>query len=279
MLNAKTIGSMMTKFGRKAIEKSPIAAVVVATAATIALPFITKKCVSNEEQIAEAYLEKKREKVLKAAQKKDPEVCLGDIIDEVDEDSLTKKDKAKIKLKTYWPVIACEIISIGGSWFWYKSMSKRLAAIAVSPVASTVVGAGTDVALDQAKKTIKEKMEGPDAEKYVPKVLDGTGIERGNGGIDLFYSTYSGRWFTSDMATVKAAYANANDSLARKDEGVAMVSLNEICDSVSISRTDMGDNHGFAVGDHIDIKFEVRVDSNEKPYTAIIYETEPRELY
>ena len=279
MLNTKTIGSFFTKFGKKAIEKSPIAAVAVATAATIALPFITKKCLSNEEQIAEAYLEKKREKVLKAAQKKDPEVCLGDIIEEVDEDSFTKKDKAIIKLKTYWPVIACEAISIGCSWFGYKSMSKRLAAMAVSPVASTVVGAGSEVALDQAKKTVKEKLEGPDAEKYVPKVLDGTGIERGNGGIDLFYSTYSGRWFTSDMATVKSAYANANDSLARKDEGVAMVSLNEICDNVSISRTDMGDNHGFAVGDHIDVTFEVRVDSNEKPYTAIIYETEPRELY
>jgi hypothetical protein len=280
MLNAKTIGSLFTKVGKKAIEKSPVVAIAVSVAATIALPFVTKKCLSNEEQIAEAYLEKKREKVLAAAQKKDPEVCLGDIIEEVDEDSFTKKDKAIIKLKTYWPVMLCEAISIGGSLYGYRSLSKKLAAVAVSPVASTVVGAGSEVAIDQAKKTVKEKLEGPDAEKYVPHVIEGSGIERGKGGMTRFRSGATGRWCTSDVATMTAAYANANDSLSRGDEGVACVSLSDIAyDGIGISRVGIGDTIGFAAGEHIDVKFEHREDDYGEPYMEVIYLTEPCKLW
>lgn len=280
MLNKKSIGSFFTKFGKKAIEKSPVVAIAVSVAATIALPFVTKKCLSNEEEIAEAYLEKKREKVLAKVQKKDPEVCLGDIIDEVDEDSLTKKDKAIIKLKTYWPVLICEAISVGGSLYGYRSLSKKLAAVAVSPVASTVVGAGSEVALDQAKKTVKEKLQGPDTEKYVPHVLEGSGIERGKGGMTRFHSAHTGRWCTSDVVTMQAAYDSANGSLARGDEGVANVSLSDIAeDGIGISRTAGGDKLGFVAGEHIDVKFEHREDDNGEPYMEVIYLTEPRELW
>lgn len=265
-------------FATKVASKSPVICAVAGVALTGGALVMMNKQTKKREEILDKYIQTRKQQIFdKAVKSGKYEV---ESIEDVrfTKDDFTFKDKAKLFVKTYGVPVTMYLAGMGLSVTAVALLSKRLAAAAISPVATTAIGCTNEVIADKARKTVDEKLHGPEAERYRPKVIPGTGVEQAKGGTDRFYNTWDGRWFNSDTNTVKSAILEASEALLDEESGIGAVTFSNIYDNLNLTRSVSNDVDGFPAGSPIDYDFEIRTLEDDTPYTAIIWKTEPERL-
>lgn len=274
MLNNK-----FTSFGKavleKAASKSPILCAIGGVVLTGGALYMMNRQTKKREEILDKYIQTKRQKICDKAVKLGEDVTIDEVV--VKKEDFTFRDKVVVGIKTYGIPVCMYLAGVGLSVTGVALLSKRLAAAAISPVATTAIGCTNEVIADRAKKEIDEKLHGPDAEKYRPKVQSGCGIGYTNGGHDIFYNTWDKSWFFSDINTVKNAVLQCSEALSR-DEEVTRVLVNDFYDTLGATRSVGGDHEGWLAGSPIDVDYEIRTFEDGTPYTAIIWKTEPETI-
>ena len=160
-----------------------------------------------------------------------------------EEKPVTKKDKAVIYIRSYWPAGLCFIGSTASSIFSHTITVKQIAGLTAACVA-------IEERFRKYRDVIKERL-GEEEEKkiYISQTVDPdwgispplpTSIE-GDSGKQIFYEVYSERFFESTVEQVNHAMYHFNRNFVMR--GYAF--LNEWYEMLGIEPTDEGEVEGW----------------------------------
>ena len=203
------------------------------------------------------------------------------LIEEMKEDNngeeLKKRQYVKPIIKAYWPSILLIVLSSAcmiGSHMMDKKKQAVLAA------ALTTSNAALSEFQKKAIEKIGEKKVTEIKESIVQDKLDKTPVNKdkviitGAKNKVLMFDNYSGRYFESDIETIRRAVNKLNRNLP--DE--SFVTLNELYSEIGIPEIDLGDQLGWHA-DYDGGKFEevvtAKVTEDGEPCVVITYEPYP----
>jgi hypothetical protein len=130
-----------------------------------------------------------------------------------------------------------------------------------------------DVIGEKKEKAIKDSISKDHIDKNPVRNCEVIVTEKGN---TLFYDSISGRYFTSDIETVKKVVNELN----RKMLSEMYISLNELYYELGLRCTEQGNELGFNINDGlIDIDFSAILSDDERPCVVLSYRVAPRYGY
>lgn len=134
---------------------------------------------------------------------------------------------------------------------------------------------------DAVIETIGEKKEQMVKDKMSEKKLKEEPVtkseiiltEKGN---TLCYDYHSGRYFKSDIDTIKKAVNEINSSMIRDD----YASLNEFYDEIGLPHTEVGGSLGWNINDGLlEVYFSSKIADDGTPCIVMSYENQPKHGY
>lgn len=194
------------------------------------------------------------------------------------EDEFTKLDVFKSCWKCYIPAAITCTVSIACLVGASSVNFKRNAALATAyKLSETALSEYKDAVIE----TIGEKKEQMVKDKMSEKKLKEEPVtkseiimtEKGN---TLCYDYHSGRYFKSDIDTIKKAMNEINSTMIRDD----YASLNEFYDEIGLPHTRIGGDLGWNINDGLlDIYFSSKIADDGTPCIVMNYETQPKHGY
>lgn len=205
------------------------------------------------------------------------EILMAEAEDELeDDDEISKKTKAKTFVKAYWPTIILAVCSasctIGSHYINQKHQAALAAALTMSNKAlnefqkKTIEHIGEKKVTEIKDKIAKDKIEAKKPEEN--KII----ITPSNGKV-LFFDDYSGRYFYSDVETIKRVVNNLNRKLPEE----MYITLNELYVELGVPEIELGDQLGW----HLDncTGFEeclsAQITDNGEPCIVVSYDPTP----
>lgn len=190
-------------------------------------------------------------------------------------ESLTAPEKIKATWKCYIPAAVTGAVSIACLIGSNSVNAKRNAALATAYQLSTS-------ALNEYKEKVVEEI-GEEKEKIIREKIAQDKVDKApsskkeviitGGGDVLCYDGVSGRYFKSDIETIKKAVNNINRSMTYD----MYVSLSEFYDELGLSHTDISDNLGWNLDDGLlDIDFDSTIADDGNPCITLTYNISPR---
>lgn len=159
---------------------------------------------------------------------------------------LTKKEKAAIYAKSYWPAATSFTVSAGCVIFAHHTQSKRLAVLEAGLVTAqgelvTLKEQLTEALGEKEAKAIIDKAEQSETEKRI-KEYDGT-IEKTGMGNQLCMDLWSGRLFYSDIESIRRAFNDLNAQ--RLANPVDMTPYNDLFYYLGLESSESGGMFGW----------------------------------
>lgn len=190
---------------------------------------------------------------------------------------LTPLEIAKATWKVYIPAVSIGTVSviclIGSS----SVSAKRTAALATAyKISETALSEYKDAIVEtvgeKKAKAVKDKV----AEKKIEKnPLKETNIIITDKGYSLCFDTLSGRYFKSDMNTIKKAENEINLRL-REDN---YVSLNTLYDILDISHTKLSEELGWSINTNGSVELEVSAQIADDGQPCLVIDFSPMPIY
>lgn len=194
--------------------------------------------------------------------------------DELEADKLTISETIQTTWKCYIPAATTCITSAACIICANSVHVKRNAAIAAAYKLS-------EKALVEYKdaviETIGEKKENLVNDKLAEKKLEKNPVSKSeviiSGGTALCYDSIGGRYFKSDIESIKRIENMLNKQMLRDD----YISLNDFYDEIGLPHTDAGRELGWSVNDGlIDIRFSSQIADNGEPCLVVDYSNPPK---
>ena len=194
--------------------------------------------------------------------------------DELEADKLTISETIQTTWKCYIPAATTCITSVACIICANSVHVKRNAAIAAAYKLS-------EKALVEYKdaviETIGEKKENLVNDKLAEKKLEKNPVSKSeviiSGGTALCYDSIGGRYFKSDIESIKRIENILNKQMLRDD----YISLNDFYDEIGLPHTDAGRELGWSVNDGlIDIRFSSQIADNGEPCLVVDYSNPPK---
>ena len=189
---------------------------------------------------------------------------------------LTKLDIVKVTWKCYIPATVTGVTSVACLVGASSVNARRNAALATAYSLSQT--ALTEYK-DKVVETIGEKKERDIRDNIAKDKLERDPVYNKEvviteKGTTLCYDGVFGRYFQSDMDTIKRAMNKVNRQLVAGD---MYISLNEFYAEIGLSPVDIGDNIGWNIDDGtIDVDFSSQIAENGTPCLVITYTVAPR---
>lgn len=192
---------------------------------------------------------------------------------------LTFREKAALTWTNYIYAFGIGGIAIGSEIMAAVLQNRRLDA-------ATALLAGTREYVDMLQKAVKEKV----GEKRYTDIRDDVcrrkieenpvtetvALPTGNGD-HLMYESISGRYFTSDIETIRAA---ANDFMNDIINGMAMYdSLNCWYGAIGLPTIRLGEDIGWNVDNPLKVRFSTMIAADGRPCIILDYLTMPTDRY
>lgn len=191
-------------------------------------------------------------------------------------EDLTFKEKATLQVKSYWPTILMGAVSIAcfvGSNIISANHYHALEAV-------YVVTAET---LKNHQEAISETLTAKEKAKVEERIVEKTReskpvtqtniINTGNGKT-LFFDLWSGRYFESDMETVRRGINEANKYMLDNDD----LTLNDLYSCIGLPEIDSGDYCGWNSNCNglLEIEYIPKLlDGDDRPVIAIKFDEGP----
>lgn len=190
-------------------------------------------------------------------------------------DSLPLKDQASLTWKLYIPAVSTGAVTIAAIITANQIGTRRAAAMAAAYSLS-------EKAFSEYKEKVVEKI----GEKKEMAVRDEIQQDRVNAnppgnevvimvGKQLCYDSYSGRYFESDMETVKKAMNDLNHQILSDN----YASLTDFYNNLGLERTSISDDIGWNADKLLDINFTTTLAPDGRPAIALEYRVEPIHNY
>ena len=200
---------------------------------------------------------------------------------EEDTDKLTVLETVKTTWKCYIPAVVTAGVSTACLIGSNSVNAKRNAVLATAyKLSETALSEYRDAVVE----TIGEKKEQVVKDKVAEKQLKKNPISQNEvyitkKGTTLCYDYMSGRYFESDLDTIKKAI-NKISGIALRDD---YVSLNEFYDEIELERTGIGDEFGWNISrigrNLIEPSFSYQPATDEQPCVVIAFEPMPKPNY
>lgn len=190
-------------------------------------------------------------------------------------ESLTKPEIVKTVWKCYIPAAISSVASIACLLGSHSVNAKRNAALATAYKLS-------ETALNEYREKVVEEI-GEEKEKVIrdkvaQKHLDGKPVSKSEvivtgSGKQLCYDGISGRYFESDIQTIRAAVNKINETMVYE----MYAALNDFYNEIGLSNTDMGDELGWNLDDGLlEISYGAMVADDGRPCITLDYHIAPR---
>lgn len=189
--------------------------------------------------------------------------------------TFTNKEKLEVVWKLYLPTLASGIITIAAIIGSNHISSKRnTALLSLYSVADSALKEYQDKVVEM----FGEKKEAKLRDELAQDKLDQNPVHDviiTNKGEYLFFDALSGRYFRSDVETVRRVQNDFNELLFND----MFVPLNELYDLLGLEGTEMGKNTGWDVQrGKLDIQFSAKISTDGEPCIVLGYSIEPRFL-
>ena len=198
--------------------------------------------------------------------------------DALDVDELTMAETVKATWKVYVPAAVTGVTSVACLIGASATNAKRNAALATAYKIS-------ETALTEYKEKVVETL-GEKKEKHIREEIDKDRVKNNPvskneviitaHGSTLCYDAFGGRYFNSDMETIRRAINDINKQMM--DEMYA--SLNDFYDLIDLSYTNMGQELGWSIdGGLLELSFSSQIADDGRPCLVIDFSKAPRYDY
>lgn len=190
---------------------------------------------------------------------------------------LTNRDKVELVWKLYIPTAASSALTIVAIIGSNRISTRRNAAlIGLYSMADTALKEYQDKVADTIGKKKEEKIRDEIAkDKLDNNPVEGREILVTGKGDCLFFDTLSGRYFRSDLETVRRIQNDFNELLFND----MFLPVNDLYDLLGLEPTDLGRSAGWDVQNgKLDIRFSAKIATDGEPCIVLDYTIEPKHL-
>lgn len=190
---------------------------------------------------------------------------------------VSPKNLVLLSWKAYLPAAVSGVLTVSAIIFAHKISLQRSAALLS---AYTV----TDKLYSQYKEKVEEKV----GDKKHKEILDEIAVDsiskdspnkthvyRTNEGETLFRDSISGRYFLSDIESVRKSQNDINETIFQ----VNNASLNEFYESLNLNAIEIGDVLGWNTDNPLRVYFSTALTDGNKPCIVVMYENMPAYEY
>lgn len=194
-------------------------------------------------------------------------------VEGIERDEIPFLEKAKLVWPLYVPTtltLACTVTSV---IYANRIGTRRAAALAAAYTIS-------EKAFDEYKEKVKERLGESKEQKVRDEIaqdqvtknpLGDREVIIATSGDQLFYETYTGRYFKSSMEEVKKAVNDTNYQLIQE----MYASLGDFQRRVGLPMTDTSEEVGWTVDEKLDVDFAGTISDDQRPCIAISYRVAP----
>ena len=199
--------------------------------------------------------------------------CIADKKDELQVESLEGKDIVQATWKCYVPAFIVGMVStaclIGASSIHFRRNAALATAYTLSETALKEYQSKVVETIGQRKEqTIKDAV----AKEKITQDPVREVILTEKGGTTICYDACSGRYFKSDIETIKRAINELN----RRMRDDMYISLNDFYYEIGLDSVKLGDDLGWNIDKgYIDIDFSSQLDANGTPCLVLNYRVAP----
>lgn len=192
-------------------------------------------------------------------------------------EDLELRDKIELVWKLYIPTAASSIITvvaiIGAN---HISMRRNAALLGLYSIADQGLKEYQDKVAEMIGRTKEEKVRDAIAQdKLDDHPVDERDVIITGKGTYLFYDTLSGRYFRSDVETVRRVQNDFNELLFND----MFLPLNDLYEMLSLEATDLGRDTGWDVQNgKLDIQFSAKIAADGEPCIVLSFSVEPKKL-
>lgn len=190
-------------------------------------------------------------------------------------DKLTIVETVKVAWKPYVPAIAVGIASIsciiGASRVNYKRNAALATAYALSE--RTLINYRDKVVETLGEKKEKEVRDKISQDEIDKKPISSSQVIITPKGNTLFMDSITGRYFRSDLDSIKKAVIELNMEISHQN----YISLNEFYSNIGLDRISNGDNLGWNIDNgYVEIDYSTCLADNDEPCIVIDYISQPK---
>lgn len=191
--------------------------------------------------------------------------------------TLNKKETAKCFVKAYWPVAAMGAVSVACFIASNYVSGKREAVMATAlGVSEAALHRFQETTLETVGKNTMDEIRSKVADKQLKDnpITESTEVHIAPKGDTLCFDAYSGRYFKSDLESIRRSVNDLNEMMLTGD----FISLNDFYYEIGLPQVKMGDNlgwHSYDGGGMIDVIYTARIAENGEPCIVLGYEVEP----
>ena len=190
-------------------------------------------------------------------------------------DKLTIVETVKVAWKPYVPAIAVGIASIsciiGASRVNYKRNAALATAYALSE--RTLINYRDKVIETLGEKKEKEVRDKISQDEINKKPISSSQVIITPKGNTLFMDSITGRYFRSDLDSIKKAVIELNMEISHQN----YISLNEFYSNIGLDRISNGDNLGWNIDNgYVEIDYSTCLADNDEPCIVIDYISQPK---
>lgn len=183
------------------------------------------------------------------------------------QESLTRRDVIKLIWKDYIPSAVCGVITasciVGSTRIGVRRTTALAAAYTISEQAYAEYRDRVAETFGKGKeRALRDQLAQDKVLDNPPKSVIITG-----GGDILSYEAFTGRYFKSDMETLRRAVNVVNDKLLKHD----FAYLNDFYDLVGLPYTSVSDRLGWESGRLMELEFSTVFSPEEKPCICFAY--------
>jgi len=247
------LGDFAKRVGKLAQDNSPAILTVIGVAGTVTTAFLTGRASYKMAQVISA------EK--------------GHYDQNSEGYPLTKTDEVKLVWRLYVPAASAAIFTVAAIICANRIGTRRAAAVAAAYALS-------EKAFNEYREKVLEKI-GANKEREVRDELAQDRVAKhpvsastvvvAAGGNVLCFETHTGRYFRSDIETLRKAQNDLNQRIF--SDGYA--SLTDFYNLIDLAKTDISDEVGWKVDELMELEFSTTLAENGQPCLTITYGAMP----
>jgi len=198
-------------------------------------------------------------------------------VEAVKHEYLTQREKLELVWKFYIPTAASSALTIAAIIGSNHISTRRNAALlSLYSIADQALKEYQDKVVETIGQKKEEKIRDEIAkDKLDNNPLDGREVIITGKGNCLFFDTLSGRYFRSDLETVRRIQNDFNELLFND----MFLPLNDLYDMLGLEDTDMGRRAGWDVQNgKLELQFSAKIATDGEPCIVLSYSVEPKYL-
>lgn len=248
-------------------KKSPEILTGLGIAGMVTTTVLAVKATPKVLMLIDAEKKRQNDELLEEAKRLNKENC-------AQISKLSVIDTIKVAWKPYIPALVTGTVSIACLVGASSVNARRNAALATAYQLSTTALADYK---EKVVETIGEKKEQVIKDKVAQKKVEENPVSKSSiivsdKGSTLCYDATAGRYFYSDIETIKKAI---NEMNRRMVLGEMYVSLNEFYMELGLPTTDIGDEVGWSVDTMIEPDFSTQITDDGRPCVVLSYLAAP----